>query len=309
MMLPSLKAAIKRIPLARRTAALIRRWQGIDIEGLERNRQYDLQTVEVIRRVLAPDATGVDVGAHSGAILAQIAAAAPAGVHYAFEPIPALAQKLRSRFLRVRVHECALCEQCGHASFEHVVNDPGYSGLRPRDYDRPNPKIEQIRVATDTLDNVIPTDATVGFIKIDVEGGEYHVLLGGTRMIERCRPVIVFEASVRSTGRYGVSASDMYRLITERFGMKLSTMARWLARQESFTEDDFAKNWLHGPEFYFIAYPECSVTSPQRKQGPCWRCGLTYSRFAQSPHKVGRFTSAPHPSHTVPSRFDVQITT
>ena len=254
-MLPTLRAVIKRIPLARRTAALIRRWQGIDIDGLERNRQYDLQTVEVIRRVVAPNATGVDVGAHSGAILGSIAAAAPGGVHYAFEAIPTLAQKLRSNFPHIRVHECALCDRRGEASFEHVVNDPGYSGLRPRDYDRPDPRIERIQVATDTLDNRIPTDAPVAFIKIDVEGGEYHVLLGGAETIQRCRPVIVFEASVRSTGRYGVSASDLYRLITERFGMKLSTMQRWLAREESFTEEEFTKNWWHGPEFYFIAYP------------------------------------------------------
>lgn len=254
-MFPTLKAAIKRIPLARRTAALIRRWQGIDIDGLERNRQYDLQTTAVIRRVLSPDATGVDVGAHSGAILKEITVTAPAGVHFAFEPIPTLAQQLQSQFPRVRVHECALCDKSGEASFEHVVNDPGYSGLRPRDYDRPDPHIERIHVATDTLDNLIPTDASVAFIKIDVEGGEYHVLLGGAETIQRCRPVVVFEASVRSTGRYGVSAADMYRLITERFSMKLSTMERWLAQEGSFTEEEFTKNWFHGPEFYFIAYP------------------------------------------------------
>jgi hypothetical protein len=35
---------------------------------------------------------------------------------------------------------------------------------------------------------------TVGFVKIDVEGGEVGVLLGAARMISACRPPMIVEA-------------------------------------------------------------------------------------------------------------------
>ena len=102
---------------------------------------------------------------------------------------------------------------------------------------------------------MLPPELHVDFIKIDVEGGEYHAMLGGFKTIMRSRPVIVFEASARSTGLYGVTAAQLYEFVTARCEMKLSTMKRWLRRQEPYTHSEFCSNWEFGPEFYFIAYP------------------------------------------------------
>jgi hypothetical protein len=52
-----------------------------------------------------------------------------------------------------------------------VENDPSYSGLRRRIYDREDPNIIPIRVRVSTLDEMIPAWQTVSFIKIDIEGG------------------------------------------------------------------------------------------------------------------------------------------
>lgn len=223
------------------------------LTGIERNTLYDQQTVEVMRRVLKADSTAVDVGAHHGTFLVQMRAIAPRGRHFAFEPLPHLARDLRMRFPDVTVHECALSDVHGDSSFEYVTNDPGYSGLRRREYDRPDVVIEQITVATERLDDLIPADAQVDFIKIDVEGGEYHVMAGGVATILRCRPVIVFEASARSTGLYGVTADQLFHFLTERCGMTVSTMDRWLHSLPPYTRDEFDANWRSGPEFYFIA--------------------------------------------------------
>ena len=207
-----------------------------------------------MRRVLSKDSIAVDVGAYDGTILAEIVALAPRGRHFAFEPIPRLAADLRRRFPRVHVFERALTNSIGPATFELVVDAPAYSGLRRREYDVPDPTVERIVVDTDTLDNVIPPDTPVAFVKVDVEGGEHHVLLGGLSTFERCRPVIVFEAAARSTGCYGVTASDLYRLVTQRLGMRLSTMERWLQGSDAYSADEFDRNWENGPDFYFIAY-------------------------------------------------------
>jgi len=81
----------------------------------------------------------------------------------------------------VDVQECALSDQPGTASFVYVRTAPAYSGLRPRDYDHADVKTEEIQLRTETLDRLIPVTRPIEFIKIDVEGGEYHVIRGRPR--------------------------------------------------------------------------------------------------------------------------------
>jgi FkbM family methyltransferase len=54
-------------------------------------------------------------------------ALAPEGHLFAFEPIPDLANSLRRCFPQVHVHDCALSDHTGEATFQHVKNDPAYS--------------------------------------------------------------------------------------------------------------------------------------------------------------------------------------
>jgi hypothetical protein len=94
----------------------------------------------------------------------------------------------------------------------------------------------------------------VSLIKVDVEGGEYHALLGAERTITTHRPVIIFEASARSTGQYGVTPHD-FTTFFGRLGYRLSTMERWLASKPAFTDEEFVDNWHGGRDFYFVACP------------------------------------------------------
>lgn len=88
----------------------------------------------VMRRILAPDSICVDVGANTGRTLSLMLEIAPRGKHYAFEPIPYLAANLRRLCPTVSVHACALSDTEEVATFAHVVNVPGWSGLRGGDY-------------------------------------------------------------------------------------------------------------------------------------------------------------------------------
>ena len=137
-----------------------------------------------------------------------------------------------------------------------MENDPGYSGLRRRMYDRPDPKITVIPVRVVTLDEIIPANEKIAFIKIDIEGGEFHAIKGGIKTIRRCQPVIVFEGGSRSTGAYGVKPDELYLLMEETLGYELSTMERWLQRGAPYSREEFYKNWNGGPEYYFIATPK-----------------------------------------------------
>ena len=80
---------------------------------------------------------------------------APEGTHHAFEALPDLAAEIRKRFQRVWVHQVAVADQIGQSQFRHVEKEPANSGLRRRVYDRPDPRITTIVVATTTLDGTI----------------------------------------------------------------------------------------------------------------------------------------------------------
>jgi len=225
------------------------------------NETYDRQTLEVMKRILSPDSSGVDMGAHHGSILRHMVTIAPNGRHHAFEPLPHLAADLREKFPAVAIHEVALGDRSGHADFLHIENDPAYSGLRRRIYDRPDPQITTIQVKVVALDEVIPADQHIAFMKIDLEGGEYHALKGAARTIQRWQPVFVFEAGCKSTGLYGVTPVDMYHLITQTFGYQISTMGRWLnGVNQSFPREEFCGHWDNGPDYFFLATPAAKAS-------------------------------------------------
>jgi hypothetical protein len=148
----------------------------------------------------------------------------------------------------------------GRSTYVFVENAPSYSGLRERDYDRPDPVTTVIDVAVVRIDDVIAESVKVDFIKLDIEGGELQALQGAVDTIARSSPVIVFEAGARSTGRYGVTPGQLFEFVTGRLGCRLSTMRRWLDGAAPYSREEFVDNWHNGPEYYFIAYP-CAMAA------------------------------------------------
>ena len=218
-----------------------------------KNLQYDREALEVMRRCMEPDSLGIDGGAHRGDFLRQMLRVSPRGRHYAFEPLPQLAEELEQAFPGVRICARALGKEPGLAQFCHVVNDPGYSGLRERTYDHPDPELQRLEVEVVRLDDMLEASDAPAFIKLDLEGGEYDALLGAEKTIRRHRPVIVFEAGEPSSGHYGVTPQMIYSLFRERFGYDLNTMARWLAGEPALSEAAFLD--CYAEEFYFLGDP------------------------------------------------------
>jgi FkbM family methyltransferase len=170
----------------------------------DRSAKYDWQTVQVMFRALRQNSNCIDIGAHAGDILRHMVDICPRGRHYAFEPLPHLSQKLVEKFPQVIVHQAAVSDRNGESEFLFVENAPAYSGLRRRIYSRPDPQITPMRVRVVILDEAIPANEKIAFIKIDIEGGEFHAIKGGIQTIRRGRPVIVFEGGSYTIGQYGV---------------------------------------------------------------------------------------------------------
>ena len=185
-----------------------------------RARLDDLHMRVLVSATLGPADGAIDIGAHAGTFLDIVLAAAPAGRHIAFEPLPEQARRLQADYPGVDVHEVALSDGTGHAQFLHVRENPGYSGLRRGSYPAPYTP-EPITVRRARLDDFVRDDDAPRLVKIDVEGAELEVLRGGARTLARHRPVIVFEHYAPHADAYGTRAVDLHALLVSEIGLRL----------------------------------------------------------------------------------------
>lgn len=225
---------------------------------MDQNQLYDIQTIEVMKRVLTHDSNAIDVGCHRGSMLTEMLKIAPTGRHFAFEPLPEMFAHLQADFVanpHVSLHNIALSDTSGSVTFQHVVTNPGYSGLRKRRYDVDNEQVEEIQVQTERLDDVIPSDMDIRFIKIDVEGAEMGVLRGAVDTIRRCKPVIVFEHGLGAADYYGTTPEEVFDLLVDYCGLRCFTMEHWLASEgDKYLERSaFCDEFRSGRNYYFLA--------------------------------------------------------
>jgi FkbM family methyltransferase len=220
------------------------------------NIKYDIYTKKIMQRVLKNSSNCMDIGCHKGEILDEILKFAPSGKHYAFEPLPHLYKFLQEKYhgKNITLFPIALFDKKGETSFKFVVNAPAYSGIRERNYDFPDPEISELQVETDLLDNLIPENVQIDFIKIDVEGAEFPALQGGVKTICRCRPVIVFEFGIGAADHYGVKPETLFDFITSDCGLSISTLKGFLKKNEKLSKEKFCSLYLDQLEYYFIAY-------------------------------------------------------
>jgi FkbM family methyltransferase len=157
----------------------------------------------------------------------------------------------------VRIYDVALSDTAGAISFQHVVSNPGYSGMRKRQYDSPNEQIQEIVVQTNRLDALVPVHTPIRFMKVDVEGAELQVFKGAVETIKRTRPVIVFEHGLGAADYYGTGPEDVYDVLVGQCGLQLFLMGRWLESDGKtfLSRGAFCHQFRTGADFYFMAHP------------------------------------------------------
>lgn len=115
---------------------------------------------------------------------------------YAFEALPALAEKLEARrYRRVTLRCCALSDRPGTGTlYTPLYGDTAVQGLSSLQPGMPqlHPACATQAVRLVRLDDVYA--GNVGCIKIDVEGHELAVLRGARQTIARTRPNLLIEA-------------------------------------------------------------------------------------------------------------------
>jgi FkbM family methyltransferase len=213
----------------------------------------DRLAFEILAKVLQKDSNCVDVGCATGNLLRHMVQRAPRGRHLAFEPIPANVAELRRSFPGVTVLQMALSDAPGEAEFNYVVSNPGFSGLRQRDYPRPDEEIHKIRVKVDCLDNVLPRDLKVTLVKVDVEGAELQVFRGARRLLGEQKPFVLFEHGRGAADHYGTTPEMVYDLLAGECGLRISLLGDFLAGQPPLSRDAFVAQF-QGLHWNFIAH-------------------------------------------------------
>lgn len=184
----------------------------------------------------------IDVGAHRGRHTLPIARRVlPGGQVMAFEPLPFIRAELEEslRFElpdagdALRVLPYALGERAAQAEFVVAKDTPECSGLRERVYNAPT-ALERIPVEVRTLDELAAGLDRLRYIKIDAEGGEYHILAGARGLLRRLRPIVSFEFGMESCAKYEITPADMIRLVGELGYRTFDILGRDVSQPEVF---------------------------------------------------------------------------
>jgi FkbM family methyltransferase len=211
---------------------------------------WEPHTTEVFKRFIRPGMTVVDIGANVGWFTMLAASlVGPSGSVVAVEPWSENCRLIitslrRNGFDHVELWPLALDRQRGWAHFmTHVGSNGGLIGAEPDDIASGRGTI----VPTFTLDELVGDDRPIDFVKIDVEGAEHRVLLGGQRTLERCRPIVLSEFSLDMTRRIsGVEPVEYLDWFVDR-GWKLHVISRTDGSLRPYTKAGELLDWWPGP--------------------------------------------------------------
>jgi FkbM family methyltransferase len=216
--------------------------------------RYDKETSKVMRKILKRDSNCIDIGAYRGDILREMLKIAPQGKVFAFEPIPENYQYISRKYTSAITYNIALSDRAGKSVFYHATGRPARSGLRKQSYPNPNEKVEEITISVDKLDNVIPNDTKIDFIKVDVEGAELLVLRGGEQLLKKSKPMVLFEHEPDLARKFGTTTEQLYEFLSNQCRLNISLMKRWLSGEKPYSREEFLNSASSKDEFCFIAY-------------------------------------------------------
>jgi FkbM family methyltransferase len=212
----------------------------------------DQETLTVLQAVLQSDSNAIDIGCNRGSILLEMLRLAPEGQHFAFEPIPRLYRRLRGQFPQVDCRQVALSDAAGTVTFNYFQDMDGFSGIVRREIGRDPGVVEELEVATERLDAILPPELAIALIKIDVEGAEYRVLKGAEQTLRQSQPTIVFECGKGGLDIYGHQPEQVYDLL-DKCSLGIRLLADWSLSLPELSRQEFVDAFWGGQHYMFVA--------------------------------------------------------
>jgi len=183
---------------------------------------FEPEATSVVRRVVQPGDTVLDIGANYGwytTLFAQLVG--DTGHVHAFEPVPSTFERLTehlqiNHFLdRVFSNRSAVGENVGEIDI-HVFEELSHSrsSISILDQDR----FTSFKAPITDVDAYLETHSTtkVDFLKCDVEGSELMVLKGAQQLLQSTEaPVVLIELNDETSEAFGYTTSDIESYLRE----------------------------------------------------------------------------------------------
>lgn len=179
---------------------------------------FERSTVNTLQKLARPQSVVFDIGANIGAHTLGLArSVGPAGRVFAFEPADFAFEKLKRNLAlnpeldsRTSAHQILLAAKPSaklpekiYASWPLLASEPVHPKLRGR-------LLTTSKARVDTLDHFSERErlTRVDLIKIDVDGHEVPVLMGGAKTLARFQPTLLMEMSpyVQDEQKHGFDA-------------------------------------------------------------------------------------------------------
>ncbi len=201
-LVPNIKLRIRHVEPEMKLTVNLRQHIGLIWRGAK---AYESRYVEVLRHCVQPNDTVIDVGANIGFYTVLFSKWVGAQGHVvAYEPDPAnvllLKQNLAmSRCDNTTVRQVALgsIQEETVFSIDKITGSTGHLG-KGATYGETavgSGREFLIEMRTETLDAEVGNYGRPDLIKLDVEGGEYDVLSGGSLVLREHRPILISELS------------------------------------------------------------------------------------------------------------------
>jgi FkbM family methyltransferase len=189
--------------------------------------EYEKQELDALLELISVGSTFLDVGANIGLFTVLGSQAVGLQGHVvAFEPSPQTREVLERNLIRtsgqgglVQVVPSALADFIGRENWESTA----YQGTAHLSINRIDKTVidskDAVTVTTlDEFTNEHGLDLSGGAIKIDVEGFEPSVIIGGRSVIQRSHPVMLIEVCGNSSRGVGISWDSAIQILAQTYG-------------------------------------------------------------------------------------------
>jgi FkbM family methyltransferase len=175
---------------------------------------YERELVLLMKRTLKAGMTVLDVGANVGYFSAVASGlVGNMGQVHAFEPLAQNLSRLRknlSAFRWAYSYPYAVGDATGTAVIHFNESEAGWASLLTSNDLERRAEVDVIRLDDWVNDHAINR---IDFVKMDIEGGEYHALQGAQKVLSRFRPVIVAELNAVCLARSNRKPEDVFALL------------------------------------------------------------------------------------------------
>lgn len=180
-------------------------FQGVDTK--------DRDEVALLKTLIRPDSTVLDVGGNVGQIALLAAKRAPQGGVHVFEPFADNYQQLLRNlalngFTNVFPNNNAVSSQSGQITLyaPRTYNTGAISSYPDAQWNADTETVDTVRLDDYVQEHAV---AHVDIMKLDVEGAEMDVLEGSERILREHRPDVLMEVTMRILRRANRSSQDI----------------------------------------------------------------------------------------------------